>query len=125
MRSFIAITTALAVGLHLVLLQCFAWVGMAVVYSQQEGSLLDGLSMTFDGEHPCAVCEYVKAAQEQEELPNAPAPKVEIKLTQIFAEVVSWSLPQLPAAKYDRYPPLLGELRVRAISPLEKPPRLV
>ena len=125
MRSFVAIITALAVGLHLVLLQCFAWVGMAVVYTQQEGSLIEGLSMTFDGEHPCALCDCVKAAQEQEKSPNAPAPKVDLKLTQVFSEVTAWNLPQLPLAKYDRYPLKLGEPRERATSPLETPPKAV
>ncbi len=37
-------------------LQTAAWVTMAVNYSVKEGSVVEGLSKTFDGEHPCKLC---------------------------------------------------------------------
>lgn len=126
MRIFIATCTAFAVGLHLVLLQCVAWMGMVVMYTQQEDSLLDGLSMTFDGNHPCAMCHVIQAEQDKgsgEKNPTAPVSQKEIKLTQMSLIPVDWQLPQFPPATFGRHPARLGELRSLAHSPLEKPPQ--
>jgi hypothetical protein len=48
------------------ILQSAAWLGMAVAYSVEEGSVGEGLSMTFDGEHPCPLCKFVKAETSKE-----------------------------------------------------------
>ena len=47
-------------------LQTTAWIGMAIRYSQQNGIVL-GLAQTFDGAHPCSMCQAIKAANKQEQ----------------------------------------------------------
>jgi len=55
----------LSLGLHWALLQTVAWTGMIVSYSK-EGSFQEAVSKTFDGKHPCGLCELVKAGRAEE-----------------------------------------------------------
>jgi hypothetical protein len=61
-------------GGHWAFLQTGAWIGMVVQYSQQVG-LKAGLAQTFDGEHPCSVCQAIQDGkkQEQKKAPLLPA----------------------------------------------------
>ncbi len=127
MRIFVAIGTACAVGLHWVLLQCIAWMGMLVMYTQQENSLAEGLARNFDGAHPCALCDAIKEGRGNERernLPSSPKGGTEIKLTQMFAAAESWRLPQFPSADSVTPPHRLGGPGMRTVSPPEKPPRI-
>lgn len=66
------------------LLQGYAWVGMLVSYSQQDG-LLKGTKDTFSGEKPCKLCckiAHAKAAEPESKEPVAPAPTFSAKLIQ-------------------------------------------
>ena len=99
-----------------------------MTYSQQEQSLIEGLAMTFDGDHPCGMCDAIQAGQERnadQDDPTAPLNQKEIKLTQIFAATVDWALPQYPPATFGRHPSRLGEPWSLALSPFEKPPQMV
>jgi hypothetical protein len=58
-----------SIGAQWAVLQGVAWVGMAVTYSLQDGSLAEGLSKTFDGEHPCPLCKAVKKGVEDDQSP--------------------------------------------------------
>ncbi len=55
----------LNLGLHWALLQSVAWVSMIVHYSQSR-PLLQAVVMTFDGDHPCALCSYVSEGRQRE-----------------------------------------------------------
>ncbi len=46
-------------GGHWGMLQVMAWTGMVVSYSR-DASFAEALSMTFDGEHPCAFCHEIR-----------------------------------------------------------------
>ena len=48
-------------------MQTMAWAGMLWNYTQTDGSLLSGVQKTFDGEHPCTMCESIKTAKEKEQ----------------------------------------------------------
>jgi hypothetical protein len=50
-----------AANLHLPALQVVAWTRMLVEYSHDR-SLSEAVEMTFDGEHPCPMCQSIKAA---------------------------------------------------------------
>ncbi|HTI69765.1 MAG TPA: hypothetical protein VMF06_07350 [Candidatus Limnocylindria bacterium] len=56
----------ISVGMHWVLLQSVAWVGMVVTYAQRD-SLPVALSKTFDGRHPCRLCKAVASGQQSEQ----------------------------------------------------------
>lgn len=66
MRGLVVTALCLSIGLHWVALQSAAWVSMAVTYSMETGSLSQGLSETFDGEHPCPLCKLVNQGTEAE-----------------------------------------------------------
>ena len=48
-------TTQLPLGL----VQMCAWIGMFSDYVVETGSVKTSLDWTFDGQHPCVVCDYV------------------------------------------------------------------
>ena len=56
----------LMVGAHWAFLQSAAWVGMAVSFSKQ-GSFSTALEKTFDGKHPCKLCQFVKTGKDSEQ----------------------------------------------------------
>jgi hypothetical protein len=49
---------AMLVGGHWGMLQMVAWTGMLIDYSR-DNSFATAVAMTFDGEHPCAICHEV------------------------------------------------------------------
>ncbi len=63
----LAIVAALAcsVGLHWELLQSVAWVNMVVNYSSA-APLKEALEKTFDGKHPCSLCNEIAKARQSE-----------------------------------------------------------
>lgn len=65
-RFLLVAALMLSIGLHWAVLQSAAWAGMIVSYSVREGSLVTGLSQTFDAEHPCALCGAVAFGMKQE-----------------------------------------------------------
>lgn len=75
---FLVLALSFSMGLHWMLLQSAAWVGMIVTYSH-ETTLMQGVAMTFDGEHPCRWCRRVEqggASQKQQQI-CFPVTKVE------------------------------------------------
>lgn len=65
-RLLLVATLMVSIGGQWMVLQGVAWMGMAVSYSLAEGSVADGLSKTFDGEHPCPLCKAVKKATDDD-----------------------------------------------------------
>jgi len=53
-------------GGHWGAMQTVAWAGMLWNYTQTDGSLLSGVKKTFDGEHPCTMCQSIKVAKEKQ-----------------------------------------------------------
>ncbi len=73
-RTYQGITVVLLVltlGLHWTVLQTVAWTGMIVAYSAEAG-WREGLSRTFDGQHPCPLCKAIQKgrAEEQQQSPS-------------------------------------------------------
>ncbi len=64
----ILLVTALmvSIGAHWAVIQGAAWLSMAVTYSAESGSVMDGLEMTFDGMHPCAMCKVVQEGTQEQ-----------------------------------------------------------
>lgn len=59
-------------GGHYGVMQMFAWGKMIVDYSAEKG-LVTGVSETFDGEHPCDLCESIaKAKKDDNKRPQPP-----------------------------------------------------
>jgi len=71
------------VGGHWGVMQTVAWSKMLWEYSERAGSLVAGAKKTFDGEHPCRMCDSIKEAKGKEgEAPGvlASAKKIELFL---------------------------------------------
>jgi hypothetical protein len=52
-----------ALGLHWAALQSVAWVGMLISYSHS-GSLASAIEKTFDGRHPCPLCNAIRKGEQ-------------------------------------------------------------
>jgi hypothetical protein len=74
-RLLLLTSLMVSIGGQWLVLQGVAWVGMAVSYSLEAGSVSSGLSKTFDGEHPCPLCKAVKKASQEDNGATAPGDK--------------------------------------------------
>ena len=76
LRTFLVLLSCLhlCVGVD-AMLQGVAWSRMLVTYSAQAG-LAAGVTMTFDGQHPCCMCKSIAGARQQRQDKNEEAPAV-------------------------------------------------
>jgi len=107
-----------AVGGHWTLLQSVAWVRMAVQYSK-DAPLGVALQKTFDGRHPCKLCQVVREGKGSEE--KRSAKQAEIKLDFFCMQDVS--LPASPAS-FPAATSSIFLLPSRADAPPRPPPRV-
>jgi len=56
----------ISIGFHWAILQSVAWAGMLVRYSMTSSSIGDAVTMTFDGRHPCRLCEVARTVHKAE-----------------------------------------------------------
>ena len=61
-----AVALFFIIGGHWGVLQTVAWANMIWTYTTQDGSVLAGAKKTFDGQHPCNMCESIKEGKKQE-----------------------------------------------------------
>lgn len=86
---------SLTIGLHWAVLQSVAWTTM-LVERTHEGSLASALKTTFDGQHPCKLCQLVSAGKNAEKKSEAV-----VKLAKLDSSLPTRSvlLPTPPAAE--------------------------
>lgn len=75
-------------GAHWAVLQVTAWTGMLVSRTQTVG-VEEAVRTTFDGAHPCEMCEGISAAK-QEEQKQAPAMPIAKKLLEIKSPALAF-----------------------------------
>jgi hypothetical protein len=97
-------------GGHWGALQTVAWAGMLWNYSQADGSLISGVKKTFDGEHPCTMCDSIKTAKEKEQ--SLPVTLVTTKKLEAFPAPLRAALP--PRGCREFVFPAAAELRPAA-----------
>jgi hypothetical protein len=78
-------------GGHWGTLQAVAWAGMLWNYTQADGSLVSGMMKTFDGEHPCTMCDSIKMAKSKEQ--SKPVTLVATKKIETFPAPLCVALP--------------------------------
>ena len=122
-RGLVVLALCLSIGLHWVVLQSAAWVGMAVTYSVEKG-VVKGLSETFDGEHPCAMCKMVNEGVKNEQAPGdsqtPPAKAKELKLTLSLVSVPNFVFPSKTPQNWST---ISSTALVRHERPLTPPPQ--
>lgn len=116
-KWLVVITLTLSLGAHWALLQTVAWVGMVITYSQ-DATVSEALNKTFDGKHPCKLCQAVKEGQKSEKKESAL--KVEIKKE--FWNVAEISIP-CPPTSFVVLPTLSDSVLNRTETPPVPPPR--
>ncbi|NJL19512.1 MAG: hypothetical protein HC901_04545 [Bdellovibrionaceae bacterium] len=110
-------------GAHWFILQSIAWAGMLLLYSANDG-LPAGVAKTFDGQHPCALCEKVDEGRRSEEAPKLPLLKLD-KKADWFAQLRPLSLAvRTPLPAPDHFPASLLTEASRFDVPETPPPRV-
>jgi len=69
----------LSIGLHWIALQSLAWTTMVIDYSKR-APLCQAIAQTFDGAHPCSLCNVVskgKNSEKKQDLRSA-TPKIDM-----------------------------------------------
>lgn len=122
-RILLVAALMISIGLHWVVLQSAAWVGMAVAYTVDSGSVIQGISETFDGEHPCPLCQAVSegvqsSSKNKESVPVKKGDDLKIGL----------ALVQVPQFVFAHFPPIEWDVisdsaHYRPISPAAPPPK--
>ena len=64
-RWFVVVLLVSSIGTPWALLQSTAWISMLVKYSRANG-FARAVVMTFDGKHPCRLCQLVQEGQAKE-----------------------------------------------------------
>ena len=88
-KLFVVLALTMSLGLHWMVLQSVAWMGMMVSYSHTD-SLPEAFVKTFDGRHPCQICKVVQDGKKAEKKQDTV--KSSKKLDFLMA-TVEWPLP--------------------------------
>jgi hypothetical protein len=88
------------VGGHWGVMQGVAWTKMLWEYSQRDGSLVAAAKKTFDGEHPCRMCDSIKEAKGKEG--EAPGVLASVKKIELFSKEGGDPLPKRVCGRRDR-----------------------
>ena len=85
-RLVIVGTICLSLGLHWALLQGVAWAGMLVSFAS-EGTVIEAVQKTFDGQHGCPLCKKVKEGRSSNRKQPQQAGQSVQKINAVLAEV--------------------------------------
>jgi len=122
-RFLIVAALMVSIGLPWAALQSVAWIGMAFTYTVEKGSMVAGLSDTFDGAHPCPLCHAVSAGQEKEKKQDHDkGGSLKKKLEMLPMTQLSLWRPKIPPQEYSW---LDFRCDRRAATPPLPPPRWV
>ncbi|GAA5143691.1 hypothetical protein GCM10023213_32110 [Prosthecobacter algae] len=122
-RLLLVAALMISIGLHWAVVQSVAWVGMAVTYSVKTGSVVQGLSDTFDGEHACPLCHAVEEGTQKSSSEKDPAPSKILKDLKLHLAVTTAPVFvfEKPAAPEWMTTSQTGD--IRALTPEPLPPR--
>lgn len=68
-RQALVLFVCLSLGMHWALLQGIAWTGMLLSFAS-EGTVIEAVEKTFNGQNACALCRKVKEGQSSDEQPQ-------------------------------------------------------
>ncbi len=110
----------LALGLQWALVQGIAWAEMFIDFAS-EGSVIEAVEKTFDGQHPCPLCAKVKEGNHDSKDPQTPQEGDAVK--ELDAVLVSHAVLIPPAGETMSFAPLCAMLITRNEMPEPPPPR--
>jgi len=113
------------IGGHWGVLQVVAWTGMLIDYSR-DNPFVDAVEMTFDGEHPCAICKQVDHGLAADLGAERQAPGKLIKSMKLDA-VVAMVVLMTPTPDAELLPPTRRPAVAAGIvmEPPRRPPRMM
>lgn len=111
----VAVALFFLAGGHWGALQAVAWAGMLVTYTQENGSLLSGVKKTFDGEHPCTMCQSIKTVKQKEH--SKPVTVLSSKKIDAFPAVLCAALPARDCREFVFPDPAAVKAAARAEAP--------
>lgn len=115
----VVVLLCLTLGLQWTLLQGIAWTSMFIGFAS-EGSVIEAVEKTFDGQHPCPLCTKVKEGSQESSPENSVKSDALVKLD---AVLVRHAVLVPPAAEPMWYAPLLVVPICRSEMPEPPPPR--
>lgn len=118
-RLVIVGTICLSLGLHWALLQGVAWAGMLVSFAS-EGTVMEAVQKTFDGQHGCPLCKKVKEGSSSSRKQPQQAGQSMQKINAVLVEVTTLVA---PAGNTFSFVPLHETLVQRTELPETPPPR--
>ncbi len=80
-RWFLVLALSVSIGLPSALLQGVAWMGMIVTFSQKV-PIAKAVAMTFDGKHPCKMCQAMQRGESSQKKQDAKQATVKIELAE-------------------------------------------
>ena len=120
-KLLVAVCALHVSGAHWCALQALAWTGM-IVSRSQTATVSEAVSTTFDGDHPCALCQVVEKGQQREQ-ENQDARLVEVLAKLSFLQPAAVAVPAPTSAGFI-YEDGGHARNSRAECPLLQPPRL-
>jgi hypothetical protein len=118
----VALLLAVVVGLQPIVIQSAAWASMLFRYSEQSGSVLQGLETTFDGEHPCALCLLAEERSADEGDPQSGS-RTKLKQVELYCQHTDTLLLTHSSQTLPRERDSALELPSRDEAPEPPPPR--
>jgi 7,8-dihydro-6-hydroxymethylpterin-pyrophosphokinase len=117
-RILVVLALLASIGAHWALLRSVAWTQMLVERTQQ-GSFSEAVKTTFDGEHPCGMCQAIEQEQRKERQQDGRTmPKVKLDVIVVNREITI-APPEAPHF----FPETAGTGTARAEQPALPPPR--
>ncbi len=113
----LVLLVCLSLGMHWALLQGIAWTGMLISFAS-EGTVIEAVEKTFDGQHGCALCAKVKEGQESNQKQPQQAGQSLKKIDAVLVEITRLIAPTGESISFA----MIRELMVKRNEMPEMPP---
>jgi hypothetical protein len=117
-KLFLILALSTSIGLHWAFLQSVAWMSMLVSYSHSS-AFAEAVVKTFDGQHPCRLCNLVEDGKKTEKAQKVLKPQAKLDFL-IFKPVSFIHLHPQAQQVWG----IIATLRPRTNPPPLPPPRL-
>ena len=116
-KFFLVLALVAMLGAHWALLQTVAWTTM-LADNLHVNSFHDAMTKTFDGQHPCPICQAIAAAKKSEKKSESVAPTFKLEFPPANENFVLISPSQFELLPLENY-----SANSSAQKPLLQPPR--
>ncbi len=116
-KIFLVLALVAMLGVHWALLQTVAWTTM-LADNLHSGSFHDAVTKTFDGKHPCPICQAIAAGKKSEKKSESVSPPLKLE----FPPVKENSTLIAPS-QFELLPPENFPVKSLPQKPLLQPPR--